>query len=824
MRSASALTAIAASLLISSTSASTLTPPVLPLIVRNPYLSTWLANAREEPWTAWPMFYTSQSVGLAVLASVPSTSTVYPLLGRPQDSLDGSASQYNISFPKYLGAQYDASTTNLSYSIPSPSGSSSENAELILSFLSPITPTSTMRQSIPAGYLTVHVKGSFDLDIYIDVNGQWVSGNRGSEIEWSLAETDHEGAKHLKTWQVKRREEQLFTEWADQAEWGTLHFTAPADVSHEAGTSGLLRQHFSKHGMLRNAVDGEFRRIMEEEPVFAFSKHFNLSSSSGDTELASVKEDSILFTLAHIQDPVVQFASARGLTYMRPLWESYFTSDSALLTHHYLDFKHASTLATNYSLQLAADAYASGSTNYKDIAALSARQVLGATSFSGTPANPILFLKEISSNGNSQTVDVIFPAFPFFLYTNPRWLAYLLEPLLEHMLSGQYPNMYTMHDLGTHFPNMTGHADGNDEYMPVEECGDMLIMGLALVNSLGYGSGEEAQSIWSAMGAEKDVIALEAEGENVSPFALPATLETREGISALDNAFGGPTAGAHQARKWLFRSYRLWKQWTAYLVDYSLEPHNQLCTDDFAGWLALQTNLALKGIVGIKAMSELAEVVGEEGDAKFYRNVSEVYVRKWEEYGMSRDGGRAKLAYDWYGSWTTLYSLYADALLCFHPTGNYSSSSAATNVASNNNNQQQQQQQQPLSPSSKKGGSKNFIPDHIYTTQSHWYTTVLQRYGLPLDSRHLYTKSDWAFQAAAVASPSTRKQILERTARWVNETETDRPFTDLFKTEEKGGFPGPDFFARPVVGSHFAGLALERACGGRGGKGFGYGI
>ena len=40
------------------------------------------------------------------------------------------------------------------------------------------------------------------------------------------------------------------------------------------------------------------------------------------------------------------------------------------------------------------------------------------------------------------------------------------------------------------------------------------------------------------------------------------------------------------------------------------------------------------------------------------------------EFGMSRDGGRAKLAYDWYGSWTTLYSLYADAILCFHPDAN----------------------------------------------------------------------------------------------------------------------------------------------------------
>jgi hypothetical protein len=58
------LIALAAGLL-SFTHASTLTPPVLPLIVRNPYLSTWLADAREVPWGNWPMFYTSQSVRLA---------------------------------------------------------------------------------------------------------------------------------------------------------------------------------------------------------------------------------------------------------------------------------------------------------------------------------------------------------------------------------------------------------------------------------------------------------------------------------------------------------------------------------------------------------------------------------------------------------------------------------------------------------------------------------------------------------------------------------------------------------------------------------------
>jgi hypothetical protein len=716
MPSLASIAAVAATLLGASY-ASTLTPPVLPLIVRNPYLSTWLGNARDDPWSKWPMFYTGEEMGFSILASVPDSSTVYPLLGRAHDSLDDKSSHYSLSFPVYLGAKYDASTTNLSYSIPSPKSKDDAPVELTISFLSPITPTSTLRQSIPASYIKVYVKGDFDVNVYVDVNGQWVSGNRGSEIVWSLEETKFEDAQHLKSWKVQRKTQQLFTEWADRAEWGTLYFTGPKDVTHECGVSGPLRQSFSKTSQLNNTVDEEFRTIMDEEPVFAFSKSFNLSSKKGHADSQS-KEDSVLFTISHIQDPVTQFASERGLTFMRPLWQSYFATDMALITFHYEDYKHAAKLAANYSTQLANDAYLSGSDNYKDIVALSARQVMGATSFSGTPENPILFLKEISSNGNSQTVDVIFPAFPFFLYTNPRWLAYLLEPLIEHMLSGQYPNDYSMHDLGTHFPNLTGHADGRDEYMPVEECGDMLIMGLALVNSLNYADVKDAQSVWSTEGSEKSMSAL---ADGVSAFAMPATLEKRDGIVGLDDRWGGVTA-KKQAQKWLGRSYTLWTQWTSYLVDYSLRPHNQLSTDDFAGWLALQTNLALKGIVGIKAMSELANIMGKEKDVEYYRNISSVYIEKWEEYGMSRDGGRAKLAYDWHGSWTTLYSLYADAILCFHPTFTENGTSSSDLHLTG--------EQTPIIDNSGKKSSKDFIPDHIYQTQSEWYLTAMQKYGV----------------------------------------------------------------------------------------------
>jgi tetrahydromethanopterin S-methyltransferase subunit H len=56
--------------------------------------------------------------------------------------------------------------------------------------------------------------------------------------------------------------------------------------------------------------------------------------------------------------------------------------------------------------------------------------------------------------------------------------------------------------------------------------------------------------------------------------------------------------------------------------------------------------------------------------------------------------------------------------------------------------------------------------------QSDWYHNVKQKYGLPLDSRHLYTKSDWQFFAAAVASKAVREEIVQSIALWVNETVT----------------------------------------------------
>lgn len=171
--------------------------------------------------------------------------------------------------------------------------------------------------------------------------------------------------------------------------------------------------------------------------MFAFAKHFDPGKSKANLQSA-------LFTIAHIQDPVARFARAKGCMPMRPLWIQKYSSVSDLLNFHYTDFANASALGQEYAAKVYTHARKVVSDNYADIVSLSARQVMGALTFSGNASDPLIFLKEISSSGNIQTVDVIAPAYPFFLYTNPDWLGYLLEPLLEHQSSGLYPNKCAM--------------------------------------------------------------------------------------------------------------------------------------------------------------------------------------------------------------------------------------------------------------------------------------------------------------------------------------------------------------------------------------------
>jgi glutaminase A-like protein len=100
-----------------------------------------------------------------------------------------------------------------------------------------------------------------------------------------------------------------------------------------------------------------------------------------------------------------------------------------------------------------------------------------------------------------------------------------------------------MHDLGSHFPNATGHPDGHDEYMP---CGDILIMGLALANSLRYSDDQLSWSRWAAKGEPSP----ERHGEARGIFPL-RRFQLRDSIDHQDPKWGGPQKGAQQAQQWV---------------------------------------------------------------------------------------------------------------------------------------------------------------------------------------------------------------------------------------------------------------------------------
>lgn len=411
------------------------------------------------------------------------------------------------------------------------------------------------------------------------------------------------------------------------------------------------------------------------------------------------------------QDEAIQFLGMDGLTVLPSLWKSYFANDLAALTFFHKDYSESSKLSSDLDDQISKDSIAAAGQDYATLTTLAARQAFAATQLVGSDDKHYLFLKEISSNGNTQTIDVIYPASPVFFYTNPDLIKLLLDPHFENQESGHYPNNWAIHDLGTHYPNATGHPDGNDEHMPLEECGNNIIMVLAYVQRSGN-------------------------------------------------------------TDYIKQHYNILKQWAAYLVEDSLYPAEQLSTDDFAGHLVNQTNLALKGIIGIEAMSQLSKLIGQDDDAQNYTTFAHDYITQWQTLGINTadDPPHATLNYGNTTTWGLLYNLYNDKLL-----------------------------------------NTNLVPQEVYDMQSAFYPTVKENFGVPLDTRNrYYTKSDWELFCAAIASEETRDLFISDLANWVNETPTSKPFTDLYQTSDGSFPPGLEFKARPVVGGLFALLLLEQ--------------
>ncbi|OTA70540.1 glutaminase A [Hypoxylon sp. EC38] len=675
------------SLVHAASSFSPARPPAIPLAVKGPYLNSWLnvgSDGGNGGYLAgeWPRFWTQQITGWAGFIRVDGKA--YNWLGAPPgadlvDQTDFSYTSTRSTFVMNVGGK----------------------VEMNITFLSPVTPSDLRRQSLVFSYLDVAVHSldgaNHDVQLYADVSAEWASGDLSAIVQW-----DYNSADGVAYHQFERQNQQPISETNQLPNWGTW-FWSTKDVDNLSWQSGAdtdVRGAFINNGVLPNTKDTNFRAVQDSWPVFGFANDL------GSVGSASV---STLYSIGITQDGAINLlGEGSDLTTYPSLWTSYFGSDVEAMTFFYNDYDEVSSLSTDLDNKVASDSLSAAGQNYLTLTSLSVRQTFGALQFTGTDSDPLVFLKEISSNSDIQTVDVIFPAIPLILYTNPALLNYLLKPLFLNQENGHYPNTNAIHDLGT-FPVAKGYPDGTDEPMPLEECGNMIIMVLAYAQRTG------------------------------------------------DNDY-------------LSQHYPILKQWAGYLVDEALIPADQISTDDFAGSLANQTNLGLKGIIGLRAMSEISERTGNSDDASSYLDTATSYISQWQGFGLNTaaDPPHATLSYGDEDSHGLLYNLYANSLLNFG----------------------------------------DFVPESVYNMQSDFYPTVALEYGVPLDTRHTYTKTDWMLWCAAIANTDTQDTIIRLVAGWIDSTPTNRALTDLYDAQT-GDYPGGlQFTARPVVGGHFALLAL----------------
>ena len=172
-------------------------------------------------------------------------------------------------------------------------------------------------------------------------------------------------------------------------------------------------------------------------------------------------------------------------------------------------------------------------------------------------------------------------------------------------------------------------------------------------------------------------------------------------------------------------------------------------------------------------MSFISTLANDPTNSKNYSSTASNFYTQWEGFAIDPSEKHTILSYQWRSTYSLLYNTYPDLLL-----------------------------------------DLNLIPASLYDMQSKYYPTVSQVFGIPLDSRHSYTKSDESMWTAATCAPETRRLFVNALGYWLNETTTSMAFTDLYDTIDMGGYPvSPNpvtFIARPVVGGHFSLLALER--------------
>jgi hypothetical protein len=653
-------------------------PPAVPLVTHDPYFSVWSMSDRLTD--DWSRHWTGTINAMCGLIFIDGKA--YRYMAPPQIKVPPMKQTAVMVLPTRTIYQFEEA-----------------GIALTLTFTTPALLDDLDILARPVTYVTWDVRSTdaqkHMVSLYLDCSGEWAVDRPQQAILWGRYKVGP-----IEVLRVGTKDQAVLARAGDnlRIDWGYFNLAVPLTQGRSTvmASDRAARERFIATGGLPPDDDLRMPRPANDNwPVLACVYHL------GQVGANPVQRNVLL---AYDDQYSIEYFEAK----LRPWWRRNGMEFPALLRAADLDYQELAEKCQKFDDEIMADLEKVGGVRYARLCALAYRQCVAAHKLvADKTGNPLYFSKENFSNGCIATVDVTCPSSPFFLLFNTRLLAAQLVPILDYASMPRWKHAYAPHDLGT-YPKANGQVYGGGEksdrdQMPVEECGNMLLMIAAIART-------------------DDTAAL--------------------------------------AKKY----WPLLRQWANYLKDKGLDPENQLCTDDFAGHLAHNTNLSIKAIVALGGYALLCDMLGEKDEGAAFRKLARNMARQWIK--MADDGDHFRLAFDRPGTWSQSYNLVWDRLL-----------------------------------------GLDLFPPEVARKQIAFFKAKQNKYGLPLDNRKAYAKLDWTVWTATLAASQGDFQALtDPLYRFAHESPSRVPLTDWYWTSDakQAGFQ-----ARSTVGGIYIKMLTE---------------
>ncbi len=279
--------------------------------------------------------------------------------------------------------------------------------------------------------------------------------------------------------------------------------------------------------------------------------------------------------------------------------------------------------------------------DYYTLACAAVRQAVGAHKLVKTSKGELLFLsKENNSNGCIGTADVSYPSIPMFLLYNPELVNAMMRGIYDFAKMPVWNYDFAPHDVGT-YPWCAGQVYGT-AYREDKYCCGMFSTG--------------------ASPRTNQMLYVRPAASNV--YDKNCQMPVEECGNMLIMTAAALAAGAD--RSLAKKNFPLLKKWVKYLEKFGLRPDNQLCTDDFAGHLAGNVNLSVKALVGIESFAIVCKMLGKEELAAEYEGRAKDFAARFK---ASVGGGVMPLAYGQSDTYSLKYNILFDKLFGFDLIG-----------------------------------------------------------------------------------------------------------------------------------------------------------